>query len=714
MLQVLIKKGIVFGETVPAPVVTPGCVLIKVVYSCISPGTELSGVAISGKPLIKRAMEQPQKIRKVLNWIKTDGIVTAIEKVDAELNSSSPTGYSLSGIVIGVGEGVNNFRIGDQVSASGGGLAYHAEYVNVPVNLVVKIPDGLEFKQASTVALGSIALHGVRRADLKIGEYGAVIGMGILGLITMQLLKNSGVRVAALDIDKKRLEIAKKLGAEIVINPTEEINPVDSVMNWSNGYGVDTVIFTAGTKNSEPLSQAFQMCKKKGQVILVGTTGMEINRKDIYPKELDFKISTSYGPGRYDPDYEENGIDYPYAYVRWTENRNMAEYLRLLESGVVSLEEMNFKVFPIEQATEAFEELKSGVDKPLFALLDYGLPDSADLNRYQTHDRKVFLERFKQKDGIIRIGLVGAGNFAKNMHIPNIQKLNDKFVIHAVMDREGYKAKTIALQSKAKYSTTAFNDMITDEEIDLIMICTRHETHADLAMQALNAGKHVFVEKPLATSLKELAPIETFYSSEIKEKPLLMVGFNRRFSPYAREIKKHTDRRINPLFIRYRMNAGFLSPEHWVHSSGGRIIGEACHIIDLMTFFTGSRIESLSTETITPATAYFRPDDNRSICLKYADGSLCVIDYFACGSNEFPKENMDIHFDQKTIRLNDYKSMEGFGLKLLELRSQDSKKGHLEELIQLHQSLTYSSGIWPIPLEDIIQTTKATFLITES
>lgn len=706
MIQAIVKKGIVLGEEVPAPIVSLGCILVKVVCSCISTGTEISGVVTSGKSLIKKAMDQPEKIKKVLNWARSDGISIAMKKVAGELKGGSPTGYSLSGIVIGLGEGVNNFKIGDRVTASGGGIASHAEYVDVPVNLAVKIPDDLDYLKASTVTLGAIALHGIRRADLKLGEYCAVIGTGILGLLTIQLLKISGIRVAALDLDENRLKIASEIGAEICINPTKE-DPVNLINNWANGFGVDAVIFTAATNSSEPISQSFQMCKRKGRVVLVGVSGMELKRKDIYPKELDLNISTSYGPGRYDKNYEEKGHDYPYAYVRWTENRNMAEYLRLLKTGVISLDKIISKIYPIAQVSEAFQGLKTSIDKPLFVFLDYGQPDLKKLGIYKEHDRKILINKNTISKNVINIGLVGAGNFAKNVHIPNIHKLKNKFAIHAVMDQTGYKGKSIAQQNQAKYATTNYEDILNDKNIDLVFICTNHNSHADLTLKALEAGKHVFVEKPLATNKNELDRIKKFFSESKGDKPLLMVGYNRRFSPYAKEVKQQTDKRINPLFIHYRMNAGYIPLDHWVHENGGRIVGEACHIIDLMTFFTDSQIKSISYESINPSTDHYNSSDNKSVILKYNDGSLCVIDYFAVGSKKFSKEYLEVHFDGKTIVMDNFTSLKGYGLKINEISTLKSDKGHLEELMALYDALVAKTSTWPIELNSLLQTTMA-------
>ena len=627
MIQAIVKKGKVLGEQVSAPNVSKGSLLIKVVNSCISAGTEISGVSNSGKSLINRALEQPENVKKVLNMVKSEGIPRVFSKVKGKLDGGNPTGYSISGIVIATGADVTDYQIGDSVAAAGASLANHAEYVDVPQNLVMKTPKGMNFEAASTVTLGGIAMQGVRRCDLRLGEMCVVVGAGILGLLSVQMLKLSCVRVAVIDFDDRRLEIAKEFGAEIVINPTKE-NSVETIKNWSDGHGADAVLFSAATNSSKPLSESFQMCKKKGKVILLGVVGMEIKREDMYTKELDFLISTSYGPGRYDKNYEEKGIDYPYSYVRWTENRNMKEYLRLVHNGDIKLEKLIDAKYSINEVSKAFDSLKSPESKPLMVLLDYGGYDLKNLESYLNHDRKIILNKTPIKKNIINVALVGAGGFATGMHLPNISKLSNKFKLIAVMNRTGHKAKAVANQYKANYTTTNYEDILNDKDVDLVLIATRHDSHASLTLRALQSGKNVFVEKPLATSQEELDEITAFYESNALNKPILFVGFNRRFSKYITEIRKHTNKRINPMIIRYRMNAGYIPLDHWVHEDGGRMVGEACHIIDLMTSLTNSKIESISTESLKPKTDNFVTSDNKSITLKYSDGSIASIEIF--------------------------------------------------------------------------------------
>lgn len=709
VLQAVVKKGKVLAESVPSPNVSEGSLLIKVVNSCISAGTEMSNVSETGKSLIKRALDQPAEVRNALNFAKENGIMKMIARIRGTLEGGKPTGYSISGVVVAVGKGVNGYSVGDHVAAAGAGIANHAEFVDVPVNLTMPMPKGMDFKLASTVTLGGIAMQGVRRADLNLGEIAVVQGAGILGLLAQQMLQVAGVRTIVVDLDEHRLDIAKRLGAEAVVNPTKE-DVVKRVEAISNGYGADAVLFTAATSSSEALSTSFKMCKRKGRVVLVGVSGMEIKRGDMYQKELDFLISTSYGPGRYDDNYEKKGLDYPYGYVRWTENRNMVEYLRLVHNGSLKLDDMVDAVYPIEKVEEAFEVLKTGTHpKPIISILDYGV--DIDLPQESPQTNRVDFTKSKTDSQIINVALIGTGGFATGMHLPNMSKLSSKYNIRAIVNRTGQKAKAVAEQYGADYATTDVEEVLKDVEVDLIMITTQHGNHGSLTLQGLKAGKHVFVEKPLCVTRQELEEIRTFYDST-PEPPMLMVGFNRRFSPYAVEIKKAVSQRSSPIMAHYRMNAGYIPLDHWTHEHGGRIVGEACHLIDLMTYLTGSSIESISTEHLSPETGKFSKHDNRNIILKYNDGSVCSIQYFAVGSKKLAKEYLEVHFDEKSIVMEDYKKLKGYGISLKEISSSISKKGQFEELEALYKCLK-GDGKWPISLREMLETTQASFEIEE-
>lgn len=704
MKQAFINKGSVSVHNLPSPFIKAGCIKIKLLYSTISVGTEMSTVKGTGKSILQRALDDPKKALQVLDILKSQGLKSAKTKVAGATEKLSGMGYSVSGIVTEVGEGVYDFTVGDEVSAGGSGFALHAEYVVVPKNLVVKVPNGLDMKAASTGTVGSIALHGVRRADLRLGEYAVVVGTGLLGLLALQMLKASGVKVACTDINSKRLKLAKDLGADLIVNSLEE-DPLSAVQNWSGGFGADAVLFMAATDKDEPLSQAFRMCRRKGRVVLVGVSGMNINRNDIYRDEIDFMISSSYGPGRYDDNYELKGQDYPYAYVRWTENRNIAAYLDMLTEGKINLEKLAPKIFSINDAEQAYKLIETDPEGHILTLLSF-----KDSNEAKEQNRYFIGKSKTARNGIINIGLIGAGGFATSTHLPIIHKHSDKFCLKSVYNSSGDKALNAARIFQAEKIVSEPEEVYCDSEVDLVLICTRHNSHAKLVLESLKSGKHVFVEKPLAINTHELAEIEEFYkANDGKYKPILMVGFNRRFSLHAQEIKNKLAHRSSPLLIRYRMNAGFVPYDSWVHEDGGRIIGEACHIIDLMLYLTDSEVTDYAVSALHPHGGRFKARDNRSISLTFKDGSVAVVDYFSCGNKEVSKEYLEVHYDNKSIFLDDYKSLKGYGIKVKELKSPLPAKGHEEEWIELYKSLM--EGNWPIPLENILHTTKISFVV---
>jgi predicted dehydrogenase/threonine dehydrogenase-like Zn-dependent dehydrogenase len=697
MLQAIIKKGKVVAEEVTTPILSKGEVLISVSYSCISSGTELKSVNNSSGNLISKAIKEPENLKRVLSLAKAQGINRAFSKVQQKIKYGTPTGYSNSGIVIAVGENITKFKIGDKVAAAGAGIANHAEFVSVPENLVSKIPDGLDLKLASTVTLGGIALQGVRRADLRLGEYALIIGAGALGQLTLQLLKNSGVRTIVSDINEDRLNLAKQLGAELTINPNNE-DIVKTINHFTDGFGADAVVFTASTNSSKPLAEAFKACKQKGRVILVGVSGMTINREDIYKKELDFLVSTSYGPGRYDRSYEEKGNDYPYAYVRWTENRNMTEYLKMLSEDKINLDPLINSVVPIENVEEAYATLQSP-EKPIMLLLSYNINEALPKTTKIPTSQK-----YIKPKNTLNVALIGAGSFATAMHLPNMQKLKDKFSLYAVVNKTGHKSKTVATHYKAQYTTSNINDVLEDDSVDVVFITTPHQDHAALVLKSLEAGKHVFVEKPLAINKEELNKIKSFYlSGNVLEKPILFTGFNRRFSKYIQEINTHTSKRISPLYLSYRVNAGFKNTTNPIHDFGGRVIGEACHFIDVISFLTNANLVSINVEKITPKM------DTLAVLLKYDDGSIANLQYFALGHQDYQKETLEVHFDEKTIVLDNFMKLTGYGLKVKKLNSKTPEKGQFEELTHFYKAI--KTNTWAISLESMISTTEATFLI---
>lgn len=685
-----------------SPSVSRGSVKIKVAYSCISAGTEMMVVRNNQKSVVNAVLQNP---RMAIDYVLEKGLKKAIDKADYSKELINATGYSVSGEVVEVGTDVKEFKVGDLVSAGGAGFASHAEYVVVPKNLVVKCPQGLKLEYASMGTVGSIAMHGVRRCDLSLGEYAVVIGCGLMGLLAIQILKASGVKVACTDLSESRLNMAKLLGADKIINSGIE-DPVFAVQNWTNGHGADAVLFTAATHSSEPLSQSFKMCRRKGKVVLLGVSGMEIKREDIYKNEIDFQISTSYGPGRYDPEYEEKGMVYPYAYVRWTENRNIECFLNMVAEGKVDIDSLTPKVYNIEQAKEAFDGIQSLPDTHIVTILQYSSVEEKSIRTISINGRKTL-----NKD-IVRIGLIGAGGFATGTLLPIIADNPDKFYLKSIYNRTAIKAINAAKQFKAEQVVSDYKEIIKDPDVDLVMICTRHGNHAELLLEALKEGKNVYVEKPLATTLEQLGKIEAFYQDDTYNHPCLYVGFNRRFSPYISQIKKHLDGRSSPVLIHYRMNAGFMPSTSWIHEDGGRIIGEGCHIIDLANYLIGSKVVSYNASSFNPSSGVFLNEDNRSISFEYEDGSVAVIDYFSCGSKELPKEMMEVHFEKKSIIMEDYKTIKGYGIKLDAKESKDSIKGHKEEWLSLYDSIRNGKNY--ISLEELFDVTRLSILTAQN
>lgn len=701
MKQVLVQGGSVVVQNVPAPGVGPRNVQVRVEHSCVSAGTEMAGVQMSGLPIYKRALKQPDNVKRVLEMVRDQGLTRTINRVQGKLSSGTATGYSAAGTVIAIGGEVEGFRPGDRVACAGAGIANHAEIIDVPVNLTVRIPEGLGTDWAATVTLGSIAMQGVRRAAPALGENVAVIGLGILGQLTVQMLKAAGCRVIGSDVDPGRIAMALAGGMDIGVNPAED-DFAERVRLLTDGFGADIVLITAATSSHEVIKQAFGAARRKGRVVLVGDVGLNINRADIYAKEIDFLVSTSYGPGRYDAVYEEGGADYPYAYVRWTENRNMESYLQLLKSGQIALDKLKTERYPIDQAREAYEALK-GAGKPMLVLLEY--PERAD-----AMERRVSInEAPAPSTGKVRVGVLGAGSFAQGVHLPNLVKLRDKFEIRAVMNRTGSNARAVATQYEAAYATTEYREILRDPEIDLVLISTRHDMHGPMTLDALQAGKHVFVEKPLALTRAELEDIEGFYASlpAGQKAPVVLTGFNRRFSPPLTMAVDILAGRTTPLIANYRMNAGYIPPDNWVHGpeGGGRNLGEACHIYDLFTALTGARVRSVTATAIRPSgSKAWLKNDNFVATIGYEDGSVCTLTYTAQGAKSHPKEQMEIFCDGKVIVLDDYKSLTVAGSQHKGWKSPSVQKGHFEELQSLCRCLT-EGGEWPIPLWQQVQTT---------
>jgi len=701
--QVLISRGDAVVQDVPAPVVEPGTVLVRVHHSCISVGTEMSGVRASATPLWKRALRQPQQVRKLVQTAAQQGVGRTWSLVESKLSAGNATGYSAAGTVIEVGDGVEDLVPGDRVACAGAQFAFHAEVIRVPRNLVVPVPDGVDWPAASTVTLGAIALQGVRRAQPTLGETFVVIGLGILGQLTTQLLRANGCRTIGVDLNRDRLALATGLGLDVALHPDDAAD-VDQVARLTDGIGADAVIITAATPSDAVVSTAFRMCRRKGRVVLVGDVGLNLDRADFYQKEIDFLISSSYGPGRYDRNYEERGLDYPTAYVRWTENRNMAEYLRQVEDGRVRVAPLVSATFPVERADEAYASLRESGGRQMMVLLSYPEPPADGAAPVRTVTVRAGAGA---RGGRVRLAVVGAGGFAKGMHLPNVQALGDLFELRTVVSRTGHNAVATAKQFGAAHASTDVAAAFGDPEIDAVLIATRHDSHAALALEALRAGKHVLLEKPLALDRDQLAGLRDFYEGGEGGRPLLLTGFNRRFSPYARRLAELVAERSNPMILDYRMNAGYIPLDHWVHGAegGGRNIGEACHIYDLFTFLTGSRVADVTARAIRPATAHYARTDNFVATMTFEDGSVATLTYTALGAKEHPKERLDVYVDGKVVSLDDYTRLTVAGAKSRGVQTTVQDKGQKEELAAFGRAVR-DGGAWPIPLWQQVQATE--------
>jgi len=707
MKQLLIRKGKVKIVEVPAPPVQPGCVLIRTVASCISAGTEMATVESSGESIVDKAKRKPQLIKRGIDMLLTQGVSKTFDSIKGKLDAGTPTGYSLSGTVIKVGEGIDDLKPGMRVAAAGASYANHAEVVCVPRNLVVPIPENVSFEHAASVTLGAIALQGVRRANPTLGECAAIIGLGLLGQITLQFLKASGIRVIGFDLDPVRVTQAKELGCDMVIH-AGTTDTVMEAIKFSGGPGVDFVLITAASRANAPLNQAIEMCRKKGRVVMVGDIGMSIDRNKLYAKELDVLISTSYGPGRYDASYEEDGNDYPLGYVRWTENRNMGEYLDLISEGKINAAALITDTFILEQASGAYEALAQEQNRPLLIVLRYPETPVKDVL-----NRSIELVRTPSpnKKGVLNVAVIGAGNFVTSVHLPNMMKMEDRFRIHTICDIDPPTAHNVATRFNAvKYSSDA-DEVCHDPDVDLVMITTRHDKHAPIAKAAAQNGKAIFCEKPMGVTRDETLGL----MKVLKETNApYMVGYNRRFSPAAKAIHEHLDGRKHPILIVYTVNAGYLDGEHWTHGpqGGGRIVGEGCHMIDLCTFFTGSTLADLNATSIDPGNHKFFPHDNVQVGLSYEDGSVAHITYTALGAEEHPKERVEVYAGGWVYTIDDYKKLIASGPKDRSVEYRGAEKGHKEELTEFSNWIR-GEGPPPIELSSQLETTLATFAVYE-
>ncbi|MBN23416.1 MAG: oxidoreductase [Bdellovibrionaceae bacterium] len=704
MKQLFIRSGQAFVESVPDLGVSDGKVLVKTEYSCISVGTEMGGVKTSAKPLWKRALDEPEKVKQVIGMVAERGLSATKSTVQGKLSAGNPSGYSASGVVIGVGKGVSGFSVGDRVACAGAEYANHAERMSVPENLVVRVPDSVLMKDAATVTLGAIAMQGVRRAQPTLGEHFVVIGMGLLGQLTTQILRANGCQVSVLDLDVSRASVAKIIDPDVNVIELNEGEKVSKrVFELTHGSGADGVIITAAASTDQIVSDAFLMCRKKGRVVLVGDVGLHLKRGDFYRNEIDFLISCSYGPGRYDVNYEEHGVDYPIGYVRWTENRNMQEYLRLLKEKKISLHELSSNQYDFESANIAYSDLNkdASLEKPLLVLLKYS---------QQTKEEKLIKnpQVFSSSKDKVRVGFLGLGGFANGVHLPHLQKMSKDFHLTVVGSRSSHRASSVMKQFGVEMSTADYSQVIQHPEVDLLFLCTRHHEHGKQVLQGLRSGKHVFVEKPLCLLESELDEIESLYQEEV-DTPILMIGFNRRFSPHSRWLKNRLKNRQHPLVIQYQMNVGMIPKDHWIQTKegGGRNLGEACHIYDLFTYLTGSRCLKVQAMGVHGESDHYLFNDNFSVQIKFEDGSVAHLMYTSMGNSSISKERMNLYCEGQVYELDNFQSLKVNGSEQKKLSFSTPNKGHLKELEVFSQSLRENQ--WPIELWEQLQATRIAF-----
>ncbi|EKM21616.1 bi-domain-containing oxidoreductase [Vibrio sp. HENC-03] len=704
VLQDMAKGGSNLVEA-PAPKASTGNLLIDTSISLISAGTERMLVDFGKASLLDKARQQPDKVKMVLEKVQTDGLMTTLEAVQSKLAQPLPLGYCNVGVVNAVGKGVQGFKEGARVVSNGP----HADVVRVPKNLCALIPDNVSDEEASFTVVASIGLQGIRLAEPTLGEAFVVTGVGLIGLLTVQLLRAQGCRVLAIDYDDAKLELAKQFGAQ-VCNPGKGEDPVAAGMAFSRGKGVDGVIITASTKSNDPVTQAARMSRKRGRIILVGVTGLELNRADFYEKELTFQVSCSYGPGRYDADYEDNGNDYPYAFVRWTEQRNFEAILDMMSSGQVDVKPLITHRFKFEDAAQAYELLTS--DKSaLGILLQYQSDSSTRHEQSVTLNSEATFEASKPV-----VGFVGAGNYASRMLIPAFKAGGAQ--LHTIATSGGINGVTHGEKAGFAKTTTDTSAMISDSEINTVAIVTRHNSHAHFVSEALNAGKNVFVEKPLAVTLEELAEVEATYYSKAStaSAPKLMVGFNRRFSPQVQKMKELLSSVKEPKSFMMTMNAGAIPADHWTQDNevgGGRIIGEACHFIDLMRFLADSEIVSVQCRRMGDVDGVDITEDKAAIILGFADGSFGTIHYLANGAANFPKERVEVFAAGRVLQLDNFRKLKAFGwpgFSKMNLWKQD--KGQTD-CAAAFLSAIESGKESPIPARELFEVAKITIEIAE-
>jgi predicted dehydrogenase/threonine dehydrogenase-like Zn-dependent dehydrogenase len=699
-----IKNGQTIIEDIPVPTPREGQALVKVSASLVSAGTERMVVEFAEKSYLGKARSRPDLVKQTLDKAKREGIMPTVQAVFNRLDQPMGLGYSTAGTIVALGKNMQGFKVGQRVACAGGGYATHAEYNVVPRNLLTPLPKNVDFESAAFTTLGAIALHGFRLAEPQLGENVAVIGLGLLGLLTIQIASAAGCNVLGIDIDPKRVKLASSLNVQAVARKQAESAAAARFATANRGF--DSIIICADTSSNDPVELAGVIARDRAKVVATGAVGLNFPRKVYYEKEISFINSRSYGPGRYDSNYEENGQDYPIGYVRWTEGRNFQAVVDLLSSRKLKVESLISHRFDIEEGVKAYEVITGKKKEPfLGVLLTY--PE-----RKMKEERRVVLPSIVHRpSSIVSLGVLGAGLFANSTLLP-VLKNNKDFQLVGIASSGGLHAQHSGKKFGFQYATSSEDEIINDKNINTVAILTRHDSHADLVVKALKAGKHVFVEKPLAINSGQLSVISKQLAKT--DNGLLLTGFNRRFAPLIQNLKSHIANRAEALHAHYRVNAGFIPANHWTQDpaiGGGRIIGEACHFIDVLTFLVGAPPVSVTVHALPNNGKY--SEDNVSMTFTFPDGSLGVVDYLANGDKSMPKERLEVFCEGMVAVLDDYVSLSTVkdGKKKVESGAQD--KGWRAEMSAFAEAIK-SGGEAPIPYEQLIGVTKSTFAAVES
>lgn len=695
------KSGELYVGEVPMPSLQEKFVLIENKFSLISAGTERGTVGMGKASLIGKAKKRPDLVKQVLASVKKEGLKATIDKVKTKLDSLAALGYSSAGEVIASLDSNGEFQPGDRVACAGQNYASHSEIVSVPQNLVMKIPDNVSYQEASFTTLGGIAMQGVRQAEVQLGDNICVIGLGLLGQLACQLLKANGCNVFGIDVSQGMIDLTNKSNTAVALNRNDS-NLHTAIQSFTKGHGFDKVIITAAAPTNDPIVLSTEILRKKGQIIIVGSVPMEIPREpDFYRKELELKISTSYGPGRYDTSYEEEGIDYPYGYVRWTEKRNMEAFLTLLDKGSIDVKPLITHIFDIAKAEDAYDIVLGKVkEKFIGILLEY--PDN------ETKKSTLIQINTINKQEKINVGFIGAGSFAQGYLIPACKDIAS---LDTVVTNTGINARSVADKFEFNSSSTNSDDIINNQKINTVFIATRHDTHANYIINSLNSNKNVFVEKPLAMNYDELESVKDAYNQNNSS---LMVGFNRRYSPITVAIKKEFENMGEPLVMNFRVNAGFIPKDHWTQTEagGGRIVGEMCHFVDLMQFFTDSKPIKVYADCISTSNSQIKSDDNISIIVKFENGSIGNLTYVANADKSLAKEQLEVFGGGKAGIIEDFRSgtiYKDNKEEKLKLSGKGQKEGVKEFIKTLQEGKSA-----PISFESLYLTTLTTLKIQDS